>query len=174
MTYTQTYSSPLGEVLLSADDMGLSGLWFPGQRHFARTLPPGAVPRETPVLTETKRWLDCYFSGKRPNFLPPLHLIGTDFQQAVWNLLSEIPYGQTATYGALARTLAQQLGKPAMSAQAVGAAVGRNPVSVIIPCHRVVGADGNLTGYAGGVERKRFLLNLEGADLTRLYVSKES
>lgn len=174
MTYTQTYSSPLGEVLLSADDMGLSGLWFVGQRYFARTLPSGAVPRETPVLTASKRWLDCYFSGKRPDFLPPLHLIGTDFQQAVWNLLLEIPYGQTVTYGALARTLAQQLGKPAMSAQAVGAAVGRNPVSVIVPCHRVVGADGNLTGYAGGVERKLQLLQLEGADLTRLHVSKES
>ncbi len=174
MTYTQTYSSPLGEVLLSADDMGLSGLWFAGQRYFARTLPPGAVSRETPVLTASKRWLDCYFSGKRPDFLPPLHLIGTDFQQAVWNLLLEIPYGQTVTYGALARTLAQQLGKPAMSAQAVGAAVGRNPVSIIVPCHRVVGADGNLTGYAGGVERKLQLLQLEGADLTRLHIPKKS
>ena len=174
MTYTQTYSSPLGEVLLSADDTGLSGLWFAGQRYFARTLPPGAAPGETPVLTETKRWLDCYFSGKRPDFLPPLHLIGTDFQQAVWNLLLEIPYGQTVTYGALARTLAQQLGKPAMSAQAVGAAVGRNPVSIIVPCHRVVGADGNLTGYAGGVERKLQLLQLEGADLSRLHVPKKS
>lgn len=174
MTYTQTYSSPLGEVLLSADDMGLSGLWFVGQRYFARTLPSGAVPRETPVLTETKRWLDCYFSGKRPDFLPPLHLIGTDFQQAVWNLLLEIPYGQTVTYGALARALVQQLGKPAMSAQAVGAAVGRNPVSIIVPCHRVVGADGNLAGYAGGVERKLQLLQLEGTDLTRLYIPKES
>ena len=174
MTYTQTDSSPLGEVLLSADDMGLSGLWFAGQRYFARTLPPGAVPGETPVLTASKRWLDCYFSGKRPDFLPPLHLIGTDFQQAVWNLLLKIPYGQTVTYGALARTLAQQLGKPAMSAQAVGAAVGRNPVSIIIPCHRVVGADGNLTGYAGGVERKLQLLQLEGADLSRLHVPKES
>lgn len=174
MTYTQTYSSPLGELLLSADDMGLSGLWFAGQRYFARTLPPGAVPRETPVLTASKRWLDCYFSGAHPDFLPPLHLIGTDFQQAVWNLLLEIPYGQTVTYGALARTLAQQLGKPAMSAQAVGAAVGRNPVSIIVPCHRVVGANGNLTGYAGGVERKRFLLNLEGADLTRLHIPKKS
>ena len=174
MTYTQTYSSPLGEVLLSADDMGLSGLWFVGQRYFARTLPSGAASGETPVLTASKRWLDCYFSGKRPDFLPPLHLIGTDFQQAVWNLLLEIPYGQTVTYGALARTLAQQLGKPAMSAQAVGAAVGRNPVSVIVPCPRVVGAGGNLTGYAGGVERKLQLLQLEGADLTRLHVSKES
>ena len=170
MTYTQTYSSPLGEVLLSADDTGLSGLWFAGQRYFARTLPPGAVSRETPVLTASKHWLDCYFSGKRPDFLPPLHLIGTDFQQAVWNLLLEIPYGQTVTYGALA----QQLGKPAMSAQAVGAAVGRNPVSIIIPCHRVVGADGNLTGYAGGVVRKLQLLELEGADLTRLHVPKKS
>lgn len=174
MTYTQTYSSPLGELLLSADDMGLSGLWFAGQRYFARTLPPCAVPRETPVLTASKRWLDCYFSGAHPDVLPPLHLIGTDFQQAVWNLLLEIPYGQTVTYGALGRTLAQQLGKPAMSAQAVGSAVGRNPISVIVPCHRVVGADGNLTGYAGGVERKRFLLNLEGADLPRLYVPKKS
>lgn len=174
MTYTQTYSSPLGELLLSADDMGLSGLWFAGQRYFARTLPPGAVSRETPVLTASKRWLDCYFSGARPDFLPPLHLIGTDFQQAVWNLLLEIPYGQTVTYGALARTLARQLGKPAMSAQAVGATVGRNPVSIIVPCHRVVGADGNLTGYAGGVERKLQLLQLEGADLPRLYVPEKS
>lgn len=174
MTYTQTYSSPLGEVLLSADDMGLSGLWFAGQRYFARTLPPGAVPGETPVLTASKRWLDCYFSGKRPDFLPPMHLIGTDFQQAVWNLLLEISYGQTVTYGALARTLAQQLGKPAMSAQAVGAAVGRNPISIIVPCHRVVGTDGNLTGYAGGVERKLHLLRLEGADLTRLHIPKKS
>ena len=174
MTYTQTYSSPLGELLLSADDMGLSGLWFAGQRYCARTLPPGAVSRETPVLTASKRWLDCYFSGARPDFLPPLHLIGTDFQQAVWNLLLEIPYGQTVTYGALARTLARQLGKPAMSAQAVGATVGRNPVSIIVPCHRVVGADGNLTGYAGGVERKLQLLQLEGADLPRLYVPEKS
>ena len=174
MTYTQTYSSPLGEVLLSADDMGLSGLWFAGQRYFARTLPSGAVPGETPVLTASKRWLDCYFSGAHPDFLPPLHLIGTDFQQAVWNLLLEIPYGQTVTYGALGRILAQQLGKPAMSAQAVGSAVGRNPVSIIVPCHRVVGADGNLTGYAGGVERKLQLLQLEGADPPRLHVSKKS
>lgn len=174
MTYTQTYASPLGEVLLSADEIGLSGLWFSGQRYFARTLPPGAVPEETPVLTASKRWLDCYFSGKRPDFLPPLHLIGTDFQQAVWNLLLEIPYGQTVTYGTLAHALARQLGKPAMSAQAVGAAVGRNPISIIVPCHRVVGTDGNLTGYAGGVERKLQLLQLERADLSRLHVPKKS
>lgn len=153
MHYTQTISSPLGNILLSADEVGLTGLWFDGGRYYAETLPEEHVERETPVLTDTKRWLDVYFTGREPDFTPPLHPAGSPFRQAVWQLLLEIPYGQTTTYGAL-------LGDGA-SARAVGGAVGRNPISIIVPCHRVIGADGSLTGYAGGVDRKIRLLALE-------------
>lgn len=142
MHYTQTISSPLGSILLSADEVGLTGLWFDGGRYYAETLPEEHVERETPVLKDTKRWLDIYFSGREPDFTPPLHPSGSPFRQTVWQLLLEIPYGQTTTYGAL-------LGDGA-SARAVGGAVGRNPISIIVPCHRVIGADGSLTGYAGG------------------------
>lgn len=153
MHYTQTISSPLGNILLSADEVGLTGLWFDGGRYYADTLPEEHVERETPILMDTKRWLDVYFTGREPDFTPPLHPAGSPFRQAVWQLLLEIPYGQTTTYGAL-------LGDGA-SARAVGGAVGRNPISIIVPCHRVIGADGSLTGYAGGVDRKIRLLALE-------------
>ncbi len=153
MHYTQTISSPLGNILLSADEVGLTGLWFDGGRYYAETLPEEHVERETPILMDTKRWLDVYFTGREPDFTPPLHPAGSPFRQAVWQLLLEIPYGQTTTYGAL-------LGDGA-SARAVGGAVGRNPISIIVPCHRVIGADGSLTGYAGGVDRKIRLLALE-------------
>lgn len=153
MHYTQTISSPLGNILLSADEVGLTGLWFDGGRYYAETLPEEHVERETPILMDTKRWLDVYFTGREPDFTPPLHPVGSSFRQAVWQLLLEIPYGQTTTYGAL-------LGDGA-SARAVGGAVGRNPISIIVPCHRVIGADGSLTGYAGGVDRKIRLLALE-------------
>ena len=164
MTYLQTYSSPLGELLLAADETGLTGAWFEGQKYFARTLTGERIERETSVLAEAKRWLDRYFSGEAPDRLPPLHPQGSDFQKAVWELLVRIPYGRTVTYGELAAALAaQQQGRARMSAQAVGGAVGHNPISILIPCHRVVGSDGSLTGYAGGVERKARLLQLEGA-----------
>lgn len=153
MHYTQTISSPLGNILLSADEVGLTGLWFDGGRNYAETLPEEHVERETPILMDTKRWLDVYFTGREPDFTPLLHPAGSPFRQAVWQLLLEIPYGQTTTYGAL-------LGDGA-SARAVGGAVGRNPISIIVPCHRVIGADGSLTGYAGGVDRKIRLLALE-------------
>lgn len=153
MHYTQTISSPLGNILLSADEVGLTGLWFDGGRYYADTLPEEHVERETPILMDTKRWLDVYFTGREPDFTPPLHPVGSPFRQAVWQLLLEIPYGQTTTYGAL-------LGGGA-SARAVGGAVGRNPISIIVPCHRVIGADGSLTGYAGGMDRKIRLLALE-------------
>lgn len=153
MHYTQTISSPLGNILLSADEVGLTGLWFDGGRYYAETLPEEHVERETPILMDTKRWLDVYFTGREPDFTPPLHPTGSPFRQTVWQLLLEIPYGQTTTYGAL-------LGDGA-SARAVGGAVGRNPISIIVPCHRVIGADGSLTGYAGGVDRKIRLLALE-------------
>ena len=172
MTYLQTYSSPLGELLLAADETGLTGAWFEGQKYFARTLTGERIERETSVLAEAKRWLDRYFSGEAPDRLPPLHPQGSDFQKAVWELLVRIPYGRTVTYGELAAALAAQQGRGRMSAQAVGGAVGHNKISIIIPCHRVVGTGGSLTGYAGGIDRKVKLLALEQADMTRFFVPK--
>ena len=172
MTYLQTYSSPLGEFLLAADETGLTGAWFEGQKYFARALPEDCAKRETPVLAGVKHWLDRYFAGEAPGSLPPLHPQGSDFQKAVWELLVRIPYGATVTYGELAAALAARQGQARVSAQAVGGAVGRNPISVIVPCHRVVGANGSLTGYAGGIGRKVKLLTLEGADMSRLFIPR--
>ena len=173
MTYTQRYDSPLGGILLAADDIGLTGLWFDGEKYFADHLPAEHAQRETPILAETKRWLDIYFSGKKPDFLPPLHPIGSAFRLAVWDILLQIPYGQTVTYGAIARQLAAQMGLARMSAQAVGGAVGHNEISILIPCHRVVGTGGSLTGYAGGIGKKVKLLELEHADMTSLFIPKK-
>ena len=188
MMFTAHYQSPLGEILLAADEVGLTGLWFDRAKYYAAGLAPQSTERETPPLTEAKRWLDVYFSGKMPDFMPPLHPIGSDFRQEVWApplhpigsdfrqevwaLLLQIPYGQTTTYGALAARLAAKHGTARLSAQAVGGAVGHNPISLIIPCHRVVGASGSLIGYAGGVERKIQLLKLEGTDCIKLFVPK--
>lgn len=157
MIYLTRYESPLGSILMAADGVGLTGLWFVGQKYFPSFSEGEALEEETPVLTEAIRWLNVYFSGASPDFLPPLHPQGNSFRQAVWNVLLTIPRGQTMTYGEIARRLNVR------SAQAVGGAVGHNPVSILIPCHRVVGSDGSLTGYAGGLERKERLLQLEGA-----------
>ena len=157
MLFLTHYASPLGPILLAADETGLTGLWFEAQKYFPSFLGVDYQEKETPVLTETVRWLDVYFSGKDPGFLPPLHPQGSPFRQAVWNILLTIPRGQTMTYGEIARRLGVH------SAQAVGGAVGHNPISILIPCHRVVGSDGSLTGYAGGLDRKTRLLQLEGA-----------
>ena len=173
MTYTQHYDSPLGGILLAADDVGLTGLWFDGQKYFARGLSNERIVQETSVLAEAKRWLDIYFTGKAPDFTPPLHPIGSAFRRSVWEILLQIPYGQTATYGEIARQLAKKQGLERMSAQAVGGAVGHNKISIIIPCHRVVGADGSLTGYAGGIGKKEKLLELERADMSRFFVPKK-
>ena len=173
MTYIQHYRSPLGGILLAADEIGLTGLWFDGEKYFADNLPAEHIEQETPVLSAAVRWLNIYFSGKEPDFTPPLHPIGSPFRQAVWALLLEIPYGKTVTYGEIARQIAAQQGLPKMSAQAVGGAVGHNEISVIIPCHRVVGTGGSLTGYAGGIDRKTALLKLEHADMSRLFVPKK-
>ena len=162
MDYVWHYDSPLGGITLASDGSALSGLWFDGQKHFAATLGAEREERELPVFEQTARWLDAYFAGRVPDFTPPLHLIGTPFQKAGWELLLTIPYGETRSYGQLAACLAETRGMPRVSARAVGAAVGRNPISLVIPCHRVLGADGRLTGYAGGLERKRALLTLEG------------
>lgn len=164
MTFIQHLDSPLGDILLAADDVGLTGLWFEGQKYFAATLPAEVQTKETPALREGRRWLDLYFAGKEPVTSPPLHLIGTPFRLSVWKILSEIPYGKTTTYGDIAQRLAQERGLPRLSrlsARAVGSAVGRNPISLIIPCHRVIGRNGRLTGYAGGLHRKAYLLSLE-------------
>ena len=158
MIFTQHYESPLGGILLAADDIGLTGLWFEGQKYFARTLDAVHQEQETAVLSEARRWLDVYFGGQEPDFTPPLHPAGSAFQQEVWALLRRIPCGQTTTYGALAKQLAAERGLSRMSAQAVGGAVGHNVISIIIPCHRVVGTDGSLTGYAGGIDKKAGLL----------------
>ena len=171
--FTAHYQSPLGEILLAADEMGLTGLWFEGEKFYALSLDPEHEERETPIFAITRRWLDIYFSGHEPDFMPPLHPIGSDFRQEVWALLLQIPYGQTTTYGALAARLAAKHGTARLSAQAVGGAVGHNPISLIIPCHRVVGASGSLIGYAGGVERKIQLLKLEGTDCIKLFVPKK-
>ncbi len=167
MVYTCRYSSPLGGILLAADEIGLTGLWFEDEKYLSAQLPEHHIRLETPVLEETMRWLDVYFTGIQPTPLPPLHPAGSPFRQSVWELLLRIPYGQTTTYGALAQQLARQRGLARMSAQAVGGAVARNRISILIPCHRVVGANGSLTGYAGGLEKKRKLLELEHADWCR-------
>ena len=149
--------SPLGGLTLASDGEALTGLWFDGQAHYGAGLSDVREESPLPVFEEARRWLALYFDGRQPDFAPPLCPRGTAFQRAVLDALLDIPYGQTTTYGELARRLG------GASARAVGGAVGRNPVSIIIPCHRVLGADGRLTGYAGGLERKRCLLRLEGA-----------
>lgn len=170
MTYVNHYASPMGELLLASDGEAITGLWFLGAKYFARGLEPAARERDLSVFQAAKAWLDAYFAGREPGALPPLRPAGTDFQRQVWDLLLQIPYGATTTYGALARRLAEGRGR--VSAQAVGGAVGHNPISLFIPCHRVVGAGGSLTGYAGGVDKKLALLRLEGADCSRLSLPK--
>lgn len=163
MNYLARLSSPLGPLVMTADDSGLTGLWFEGQRFFPAAFPPGI--RETndlPVFLLTSKWLSLYFRGLDPGFTPPLHLNASPFRKAVWSRLLSIPYGETRTYGEIAAEMNSSLSRTArVSPRAVGGAVGHNPVSLIIPCHRVVGASGRLTGYAAGLDRKARLLTLE-------------
>lgn len=170
MQYTTQYQSPVGKILLACDDIGLTGLWFEGEKFYALGLAPEHEERNTPIFEETKRWLDIYFSGKEPDFMPPLHMIGTPFQLSVWKILCKIPYGKTTTYGEIAKHIAEERGLSRMSAQAVGGAVGHNEISIIIPCHRVVGTNGSLTGYAGGIATKKALLKLEDVNMEHLFV----
>ena len=169
MQYTSHYNSPLGDILLAADEAGLTGLWFEGQKYFARSLDREHEEKDTPLLETARRWLDVYFSGKEPDFTVPLHFTGTAFQKEVWEILCTIPYGHTMTYGEIAGQFAAKRGLPHMSAQAVGGAVGRNAISILVPCHRVVGTNGSLTGYAGGIDKKIKLLQLEKADMQSLF-----
>ena len=161
MDFIHHYRSPLGGITIASDGEALTGLWFDGQKYFGSTLSAEYEERPLPVFDQTDSWLDLYFSGRDPGFTPPLCLRGTPFRKAVWEILLTIPFGHTVTYGEIAARLADRMGLPQMSARAVGGAVGRNPVSLIIPCHRVIGSDGSLTGYAGGPEKKLWLLEIE-------------
>lgn len=165
MEYTCGYSSPIGEMTMASDGIHLTGLWFNGQKYFGSTLDkehkelPADRKEEIPVFGQTKRWLDAYFAGESLPSRLPLAPRGSAFRQQVWEILMEIPYGETVTYGEIAGKMSG--GGSGMSAQAVGGAVGHNPISIIIPCHRVLGSSGQLTGYAGGLDKKEYLLKLE-------------
>ncbi len=173
MQYLSHYQSPIGDILLAADAIGLTGLWFEGQKYFALHPDKEREEKEVPLFEDVKRWLDIYFSGSEPDFTIPLHFVGTDFQTEVWKILCSIPYGQVTTYGEIAKQLAAKKGLKHMSAQAVGGAVGHNKISIIVPCHRVVGTDGSLTGYAGGLDKKVKLLHLEKADMQSLFIPQK-
>lgn len=172
MIYIHHYASPLGGITMASDGEALTGLWFDGQKYFAAGIGSGTEEKNLPVFEQTDRWLDIYFQGKEPDFTPKLTMYTTDFRKAVWEILLTIPYGETMTYGEIARKIAGQNGKKWMSAQAVGGAVGHNKISLIIPCHRVIGTDGSLTGYVGGIEKKVELLKLEKVDMKEMYIPK--
>lgn len=171
--YTYHYSSPLGGITLSSNGTELTGLWFDGQKYFGDTLEKEYLEQNLPIFEETVRWLDIYFSGKSPDFTPSLSMKTTAFRKAVWEIMLTIPYGKTMTYGEIANQIAKQKGLSKMSAQAVGGAVGRNSISLIIPCHRVVGTNGSLTGYAGGIDKKVKLLTLEKVNMSEFFVPKK-
>ena len=172
MYYSTNYASPLGATTLAGDGKNLVGLWMAGQKYFAATIQDPAEEKfDLPVFVTAKKWLDAYFAGKKPAISElPLAPIGSEFRHDVWSILCEIPYGSLITYGDIAKKMAAKMNKRSMSSQAVGGAVGHNPISIIIPCHRVVGVNGSLTGYAGGIGIKIKLLELEGVDISRLFV----
>lgn len=161
MDYINFYSSPLGPITLASNGTELTGLWFDGQKYYGSTLSSESEERDLPVFQETKHWLDTYFAGDIPKEPPSLCLKGSSFRKSVWKILLSIPYGETVTYGEIATMISHSNGSAPVAAQAVGGAVGHNPVSIIVPCHRVVGANRQLTGYAGGIHRKKELLRLE-------------
>lgn len=168
--YTATFRSPIGRILLEADEIGLTGLWFDKRELSAEAGRVEESEQHLSVFGPVRQWLTVYFTGKEPDFMPPIHLNGTSFQRDVWDILLQIPYGKTMTYGEVAGLVARKRGIARMSAQAVGGAVGSNPISIIVPCHRVVGANGSLTGYAGGIQRKAELLALEGVDMDMFFI----
>ncbi len=170
MVYTQHYNSPLEGITMASDGAALIGLWFDGQKYFADSVKGECQEKSLAIFDDTARWLDIYFSGSEPDFMPKININGTPFRKSVAEIMLTIPYGKTMTYGEIARKIAEQRGSNKMSAQAVGGAVGHNSISIIIPCHRVVGTNGSLTGYAGGLDRKIQLLKLEHADMSKLFV----
>ena len=174
MYNSTNYASPIGPMTLASDGEHIVGLWLEGQKYFAGTVKGAMLPNDSlPVFEAAKRWLDEYFAGGKPAVSQlPLAPVGSEFRQTVWKLLCEIPYGEVSTYGELAKKIAKMQNKPTMSPQAVGGAVCHNPISIIIPCHRVVGTGGSLTGYAGGIPAKIKLLELEGVDTAQFYAPK--
>ena len=171
MIHTTHTPSPIGDLLLAERDGKLIGLWIDGQKYYFGGLQDTVTEQETSILTQAKTWLNRYFSGEKPS-ISELRLapVGSAFRQQVWQMLCQIPYGTVLTYGDIARQMAVRMGKPQVSAQAVGGAVGHNPLSIIVPCHRVVGSNGSLTGYAAGIDTKRKLLAHEGVDVSRFTV----
>lgn len=169
MNYIYKYNSPLGPLTVASDGKTIIGLWFDGQKYFADTLGAEHEEREFPVFKRAREWLDVYFSGTEPGFSLPVSMDSSPFRMRVWEILKDIPYGQTVTYGEIAGRIEKETGQR-VSAQAVGGAVGHNPISIIVPCHRVMGAGGKLTGYAGGVDIKLRLLALEGVDTSRYFI----
>ena len=161
MDFTHRFNSPLGGITMASDGEALTGLWFDGQKYFAASLEKEHEERMLPVFDLADKWLNLYFSGSEPGFLPPLLMRATEFRKTVWEILLTIPYGKTMTYGEIADRITAERGLSRMSAQAVGGAVAHNAISLMIPCHRVVGMDGSLTGYAGGLEKKIWLLEME-------------
>lgn len=173
--YFTYYSSPVGRILLASDSRSLTGAWIEGQKYHGAG---GGLTMKRddgiPVLKQAKKWLDQYFQGEKPQISRlPLAPAGSEFRQEVFKILCQIPYGTVITYGYIAKKMALQMGRLNMSGQAVGGAVGHNPISIIIPCHRVVGANGNLTGYAGGIGTKIKLLTLEGMDMSGFFVPEK-
>lgn len=173
-TFIQFYDSPLGKLAMRSDGGALIGLGLVSKQAAVAAI-AGSRPQEKSLLIfqETVRWLDSYFRGRAPSFTPKLKLSGSDFQKRVCEIMLTIPFGKTVTYGEIAARIARERGIPRMSAQAVGGAVGANPILIIVPCHRVIGAGGNLTGYGAGMERKIQLLKLEKVDMTNLFLPKE-
>lgn len=172
MFYTTEYISPIGKLTLASDEKGekLIGLWIEGQKYYKKTILDSSVEeKNVPVFERAEEWLEAYFMGEKPEISDLLlEPSGSEFQQDVWNILCAIPYGKVTTYKDIALKIANKRKRNSMSSQAIGGAVGRNPISIIIPCHRVVGSNGNLTGYAAGIETKIELLKLEGVDLSQL------
>lgn len=175
MYYGTHYKSPLGDLLLVSDEKSIIGLWFNRHKYIDNTVPRGITEnRDKPILREGIAWLDDYFTGRKPEITRlSLALAGGKFRQMVWKILMEIPYGELTTYGKVAKEVAKRMGKERMSAQAVGGAVGHNPISIIIPCHRVVGSNNSLTGYGGGLDMKVKLLEHEGVDMSGLFMPKK-
>lgn len=172
MNYIYYYKSVLGGITISSNGSEITGLWFDGQKYYPENLIKNYNYSELYVFKQTVKWLDIYFSGKCPDFTPPLNIKGSDFRELVWNILLTIPYGKTMTYKEIAEITVQKFGYKSMSAQAVGGAVGHNPISLIVPCHRVIGSNGSLTGYAGGIDKKISLLKIEGVDTKNLFVPR--
>lgn len=162
MYYIKKYKAPIGEMTMISDGEFLIELSYKNQKYFNDLSHKNMQEKELPIFKETIDWLERYFDGKNPGEIPKVKFNGTEFRNEVWNILLKIPYGEITTYGEIAKTIAKRKGLCRMSAQAIGGAVGHNPISIIVPCHRVVGANGALTGYAGGIDKKINLLSMEG------------